>query len=97
MTVFPSFLADATRWSQIYRPHVVLPGSHSRHLLEMEDPHSAVERQHCRFYENNFPKIDDVVMVEVRPRAQRRKPRLPVPVVREFLLSCHLIFALDPS
>lgn len=31
----------------------------------MEDSHEG--RQHCRFYENEYPKIDEVVMVEVRP------------------------------
>ena len=31
----------------------------------MDDSHVHVEKQHCRFYEQEFPKIDEVVMVEV--------------------------------
>jgi len=34
----------------------------------MEDSHEG--RQHCRFYENEYPKIDEVVMVEVKSIAE---------------------------
>jgi len=40
----------------------------------MDDGHVHVEKQHCRFYEQEFPKIDEVVMVEVRGTPSRASP-----------------------